>query len=132
MQRLWCVMECFVFLYVGGDRERIVVVPLSDGTAPSALAVRDAEAPIHAPFASFDASRATCFKPEDKEQLLGVVEAAFGSLAAFSAAVQRRFGERVQSPVGCSDRSAPTTPSTTASTSTRQESQVTVVLRHSG
>ena len=100
--RLWCVMECFVFLYAGGEMEHVVVMPLVEqpGTSadtsgssaePSAVHGPEEEhATFSGPFARFDASRCECFQPEDKEHLLATVEAAYGSLHAFSTAVRRR------------------------------------------
>lgn len=60
--RLWCVMELFTFLRMGGDRERMNVVELGGVEGRAALA-------------RFDASKAKCFLKRDREKLLAVIEA---------------------------------------------------------
>ena len=51
---------------------------------------------------------AQCFKPEDRERLLGIVEAAFGDFSAFNAKVRSIFKKRsatmdkLPAPVGTS------------------------------
>lgn len=42
-------------------------------------------------FKSFDAAEANCYRMEDKERLLGVVEGSFGSLDEFNLAVRKAF-----------------------------------------
>ena len=42
-------------------------------------------------FAAFDANAAKCFKPEDKEALLSVIESGTGSIDAFNNAVRDMF-----------------------------------------
>lgn len=66
-----CVIEVYTFVKMGGTRQRIVVQRLSptvDGTRAK----------------RFHAGHADCFKREDKERLLGIVEAGFGTLAPFN------------------------------------------------
>ena len=80
-RRLWCVMELFVFLQMGGELERV-----------SALALPGKE--VQHELATFDAAAAQCFKQEDRERLLGIVEAAFGDFNAFNVKVRSIFKKR--------------------------------------
>ena len=77
-RRLWCVMELFVFLQMGGELERV-----------SALALPGKE--VQHELATFDAAAAQCFKQEDRERLLGIVEAAFGDFNAPNVKVRSIF-----------------------------------------
>ena len=72
--RLWCLMELFTFIQMGGERERITVCELSEG-ARSGLA-------------TFDAAKASCFLVKDKHKLLAVIEAGFGDLQPFNRVVR--------------------------------------------
>ena len=76
--RLWCVVELFVFLRMGGEKERIRVLELGGVDVRGALN-------------RFDAAHAKCFLVEDQERLLAIVEAGFGSLAPFSALIRGIF-----------------------------------------
>jgi hypothetical protein len=91
--RLWCVMEIFTFLRMGGTRERIEVNMLmhKDDTDPAA-----AKKVLKKQFATFDAAKAECFLPNDKHRLLAVVEAGFGDFKEFNQHVRSIFGDRVQ------------------------------------
>ena len=66
--RLWCVIEVFTFLRMGGTLDRIDVLPVGEGT----------RAQVEARFNTFDAQTAQCFDEGDQHRLLGVIEAAFG------------------------------------------------------
>ena len=80
--RLWCVMELFTFLKMGGSRDRIVLKrpDQMQGTKKNLLE-------------GFDAKRAKCYLPEDRQRLLGVIEAGCGSLDAFNIIVNKNMGE---------------------------------------
>ena len=80
-RRLWCVMELFVFVQMGGSNERV-----------TALALPGKE--VQRELATFDAAQSQCFKPDDRERLLGIIEGAFGDFGAFNAKVRRIFHER--------------------------------------
>ena len=64
-QRLWCVLEIFVFLRTGGTDERVVVHRLGGEN-------------VHKALTQFDASKAKCYLHSDRHRLLAVIEAAFG------------------------------------------------------
>ena len=53
-----------------------------------------AEQELKAQFASFDAAKAECFKEEDRERLLAVVEAGFGNFEGFNTRVRHIFQTR--------------------------------------
>ena len=74
-------MELFVFLQMGGSLERV-----------TALALPGKE--VQRELATFDAAKAECFKQEDRERLLSIVEAAFGDFDSFNARVRAIFKKR--------------------------------------
>ena len=75
-------MELFTFLRMGGALQRIRVVELGEG------------AEVSASLAKFDASKAQCYLTQDRERLLGVIEAGFGTLSAFDATIRHTFKGR--------------------------------------
>ena len=83
--RLWCVMELFVFLRMGGQREDIVVKLLGDGNATAQLS---------ASLASFDAGKAACFHDADKQKLWAVIESTFGTFTPFNKLVRATFADQ--------------------------------------
>merc|ERR1719198_555362 len=91
-------MEVFTFLYMGGELDKIIFLPMTNESEDASLAGRSKKlddscmsATMEA-FACFDAKNAQCFKPEDKNELLGVIESGMGSIAAFNKSVRRIFG----------------------------------------
>ena len=80
-RRLWCVMELFVFLQMGGELSRV-----------TALALPGRE--VQRELATFNAANAQCFKPEDRQRLLGIIESAFGDFGSFNAKVRQIFVKR--------------------------------------
>ena len=91
-ERLWCVMEVFTFLRMGGDQERVTVRMMAGQDEGVAAARRL----LTKQFASFDAAKAQCFKVEDREKLLAVIEAAFGDFKEFNRSVRAVFATRVR------------------------------------
>lgn len=85
LQRLWCVMELMIFLEmgdgVGRPGGRITLRSLWGDTDTADAQLREA-------YDAFDIRDTTCFLPEDKEQLLGIVEEAFASFDQFNGAVR--------------------------------------------
>ena len=86
LDRLWCMMELFVFLEMhsgeGDDIDiKFIHADLDDGSERSeAEMVKFFEAR----FDAFDVSNAQCYDVAQREQLLGIIEAAFGGLAGFN------------------------------------------------
>ena len=89
-ERLWCVMEIFVYLHMGGSLDRITIEII----AQQDTVEKDARQLLTAQFACFDAAKAQCFKVEDREKLLAVIEAAFGDFKEFNQCVRDVFAER--------------------------------------
>ena len=77
-----CVVELFVWLRVGGARERITVSHLASDTETQAL------------FAKFRASSARCYKARDRQHLLAVIESGFGDLKPFDKLVRGVFSDQ--------------------------------------
>ena len=75
-ERLWCVVELFTFLRMGGSPENIVVYRLG-GSAK----LREA-------LTKFDGLKAKCYFPRDREKLLAVVEAGYGDMQPFNKQVR--------------------------------------------
>ena len=82
--RLWCVMEIFVFVRMGGKDEDMVVRLLS-GATDLAPALK-----------KFDAGKAETFDPNDRERLWAVIEAAFGTFDPFNKIVRDLFDKKLQ------------------------------------
>ena len=80
-----CVMEWFVFIQMGGQREAITV-KLLDTSTDLLNSLR-----------RFDAAKAKCYLDMDRHSLLGVIEAHFGTCAPFNAVVRRIIAERLDS-----------------------------------
>ena len=81
--RLWCVMELYTFLHVGGRAKDVLLMDIDDDKEGSQ------EERLRAAVDRFDAGKAQCFLPNDRERLLGVIEAGFGDLGAFNVEVRR-------------------------------------------
>ena len=82
-RRLWCIMELFVFLQMGGGIEHVDHLVLA--TTP------EEAAQIFSLTSAFDAQDAQCFVPEDRDRLLSLIEAGFGSMRAFNRSVRNIF-----------------------------------------
>ena len=67
----------------------LIAASPSDGTAAAAPAVRG----LLASFAAFNAQEAQCFKPEDRQHLLGVIESGWGNFSTFNAMVRSSLVE---------------------------------------
>ena len=80
-QRLWCVMELFIFLVMGGAEEsvdlRILDVSGTDGAREG--------------LKSFDVRSGSCSVQEDQDRMLTAIAGAFGSLDKFSGEVRLIF-----------------------------------------
>jgi len=59
-RRLWCLLEIFTFLRMGGSVERIEVLLIADPRKDPA----QAQAELTATFQTFDAAKAECFLPK--------------------------------------------------------------------
>ena len=114
VERLWCVIEVFTFLKMGGDPERVDFLPYNAPNAAEqhSLTVDDLEnGEEHPPadleeagrgadvsidlvlarFRHFDVNETKASKESDRQHLLGVIETGFGELGVFSSLVQSLF-----------------------------------------
>ena len=78
---MWCVIEVFVFVTMGGKRGAMAVEPLEEEGSDLGLEC-------------FDAAEAQCFLPKDRERLLAVIEASFGTVGPFNAVVRGLMAEK--------------------------------------
>ncbi len=85
-------MECFTFLRMGGSHDRIEIHLIAHPDHDRRAARRELKAKL----ASFDAEKAECFLEKDRQRLLAVVEAGFGSFEGFNKTMRGFFDERVR------------------------------------
>eukprot|EP00929_Paragymnodinium_shiwhaense_P115979 TRINITY_DN851_c0_g1_i10.p1 TRINITY_DN851_c0_g1~~TRINITY_DN851_c0_g1_i10.p1 ORF type:complete len:188 (+),score=35.25 TRINITY_DN851_c0_g1_i10:237-800(+) len=83
LKRLWCVLELFTFFHMGGNSERIKVMPLCriGHEAEDTETIRNA-------FKKFDARNCECSVPSDKTSILTIIDAAFGDIFVFNRVVR--------------------------------------------
>ena len=74
--RLWCVMELFTFFRMGGTTSRIKLFQFGRVNE------------VRQSLETFDARKAQCFLPKDRQHLLAVIEAGFGDLVPFNSIVR--------------------------------------------
>ena len=90
MSRLWCVMEVFIYMRIKGAT--------SIGELSSQLTIKllgeDASS-ISERIARFKAAKAHCRHDRDRQRLLAVIEASFGTTAPFDELVVKVFNEQV-------------------------------------
>ncbi len=84
-QRLWCVLEMFVFLHMGGSVDRIVVIPINMAD----------EAEAKAMFDQADVGKSQCYLETDRQRLLGIIEVGFGNFDAFNDIIRNVFHKRL-------------------------------------
>ena len=91
LQRLWCILEIFTFMHMGGNPENVTLILV--GAEDEDMSTRPFN---HVASANtFDARLCHCFDAGDKRHLLGVIRAAFGTLHNFNMEVSdllRRVG----------------------------------------
>ena len=86
--RLWCVMELFIFLRMGGQHDDIDVRLFEGGDS----LVRQLQ--------RFDAAEARCFLNRDRQRLWAVIEASFGTFAPFNKRVRAVFAQKIANSAG--------------------------------
>jgi len=111
--RLWCVMEVFTFIKAtGGDPaelERITVLPIGQDATSSTVGVSALLARTVRKLEAFDASCAQCFKTEDRDRLLSIIEAGYGDFREFNTIVRKALEQRMSFEHCCVGLSAPRT-----------------------
>ena len=102
-ERIWCIIELFTFLRMGGTPDRVTLLPLlttaahrspSDAEVDSMELADDddgAMTEVFERFRRFEVSATKATKEEDRQHLLGVIEAGFGDLEVFNSLVQNLF-----------------------------------------
>ena len=77
----------------GADRIDVIAIAGKDGIAASQGQARQQ---IAKEFKNFNAAKAQCFKVEDRERLLAVIEAGFGDFKEFNELVRDVFKSRLE------------------------------------
>jgi hypothetical protein len=77
LERMWCIVELFVFLEMGGNRVVLWLLPQTNETIS-----------VETQLPSFDAAECKCFSPDDRARLLACIEATCTSLSTFNGKVQ--------------------------------------------
>jgi len=90
--RLWCVMELFVFFAMGGTVDKLQVVAIAADGEIQTSSCESAKSLLQ-----LDVGDAHCFKREDEEHLLAVIETAFGSFAKFNQTARTMLQEALES-----------------------------------
>jgi len=88
MERLWCVMELFVFAHMKGELDRIKMFQLYRSESE-----QEDSAHISNAIATFDVRQCVCFKSEDKERMFAVIGAAFGNIDRFNEVIHELMGK---------------------------------------
>ena len=79
-------VDSFVYLKMGGQRADILVELLGDKTAD-----------LTSSLANFDAGKAQCYLDKDRQGLLAVIEASFGTFEPFNTLVRGVFSQQLSS-----------------------------------
>lgn len=82
--RLWCLLEIFTFLRMGGTFDRITIVPLIEVDNVSEEDIKGAMEQLYQQFSEVDTAKAECYHSEEKQRLLSVIETGFGSCSEFN------------------------------------------------
>jgi hypothetical protein len=117
IERIWCIIEIFTFLRMGGTAERLTVLPIGDGSEElAALTPRDLELREEdllngalERFRAFEVSAAKCFSEEQLLHLLSVIESGFGSFDTFNSIVRHAFANKLEQLLADTSRGAPAT-----------------------
>merc|ERR1712066_918250 len=88
LSRLWCIIELFTFVHMGGQVSNIDVLPLLRHERRE----EDRRA-LATAIATFGAGSCECHNPEDKETMLVMIKTAFSDMEAFNAVVRSILGK---------------------------------------
>merc|ERR1719296_25648 len=94
LSRLWCILEMFTYVHMGGRTEDIEVIwVLREGHEDDDIhAVNDA-------FGAFDASASECSCVEERERLLGIIQMAYGSMDEFNVTIKAALLRAIEAKV---------------------------------
>ena len=81
---------------MGGAKDRIELRLIANRDLDQAEAQKE----LAAQLACFDAAKAQCFKKEDRQRLLAVIEAGFGDFKGFNKYVRNVFAQRLRASSG--------------------------------
>ena len=89
--RLWCVMECFIFMRIKGIDETAAQ------QTSQYLKVKElsSDADLAQTLARFKSANAQCRYDRDRQRLLAVIEASFGTTRSFDELVLKVFNAHV-------------------------------------
>ena len=89
--RLWCVMECFIFMRIKGIDETAAQ------QTSQYLKVKElsSDADLAQTLARFKSANAQCRYDRDRQRLLAVIEASFGTTRSFDELVLKVFNAQV-------------------------------------
>ena len=87
LSRLWCIIELFTFITMGGSLENVDVCLLAENEEEIHQLLQNMR--------NFDARDAKCFLKVDTDRLLTTIECGFGELEAFSKEVARILQQAV-------------------------------------
>merc|ERR1712048_1213260 len=109
LSRLWCIVEIFTWVHMGGKVDRIRLVPLIRSGHE-----HEDEAAIREACDHFDAEQCECSEADDKHRMLTIIYAAFGGMIGFNNAVrdiieQAAFSTGLQAPASSSTDGAGST-----------------------
>ncbi|CAJ1336565.1 unnamed protein product [Effrenium voratum] len=84
LSRLWCVLELFTFVHMGGKTFDIDCIPilLPGQEEENRQQIKDLGA-------AFDVRHCDCTIAADKDKILSIIQTGFGSMDAFNQAIQR-------------------------------------------
>lgn len=86
LTRLWCVIELFTFVHMGGRLDRVQFIPvLRPGHEDEDLQA------IQKSFKTFDVRKCDCFLLDDKERMLNIINSIYGDVDDFNKAVRPIF-----------------------------------------
>ena len=88
--RVWCLVECFVFVRMRGNPDNFIIQLLDD----------DRDAFKHQ-LTKLDVSKAGCFHSSDRQRLLAVIETGFGTTSKFNKVVKGIISQKLQGSSRC-------------------------------
>ena len=91
--RLWCVMEVFIFMRIKNVGSTAESAKLASQLIK--IKLLDSNADLTRSLSRFDAARAECRYDRDRQKLLAVIEASFGTVAPFNQLVVSVLNARV-------------------------------------
>lgn len=89
LERLWCVLELFVWIEMGGKIEDVELYFIPPDTGVDASHEASVLAFYEAKFENFEVANAACYDPVQRDRLLAVVEAGFGGLEGFNVVLKK-------------------------------------------